>query len=164
MNLPGHLAVSALLTRRLSARGLAVLAGTVTPDVLDKGAQLSGLTPYGRTVGHSVLLWAWVAGLVALGRRRVPLASAFLLGGAVHLLTDFVDDLSEGLLFSGYVFSAWMGWPLTNPDMANLRVDALLGPMRGATTPLELLTVLACLAVMMRGGAFRSPPRGSRRS
>lgn len=151
MNLPGHLAVSALLTRRLSARGVAVLAGTLAPDVLDKGGLLIGLSVYGRTVGHSVLLWASLAALLALARQRATLASAFLLGGAAHLLTDLVDDLSEGLLFSGYVFSAWMGWPFTTPDMANVHLEPAFGPMPGASTPLEALTVLACVAMMVKG-------------
>ena len=150
MNLPGHLAVSGLLARRPRARAAAVLAGTLAPDLLDKGGKLLGLSVYGRTVGHSVLLWAAFAALVALGRRRVELASAFLLGGAAHLLADVVDDLSEGLLFSGYVFSAWMGWPFTNPDMANVQLEPVFGPLPGATTPIEALTLLVFVLVMVK--------------
>lgn len=155
MNPPGHLAVAYLTGRRRSlARWLPLVLGTVTPDVIDKTAQLIGVTPYGRTVGHSVLLWGWiaVAALIARGRGlgRGGWLVAFWLGGALHLMTDLVDDVVEGFSHSGWAFSAWMGWPWTNPDMWNLRVPHALGPWPGATTVLELLTVGACVIASYR--------------
>ncbi len=148
MNVAGHLAVSLLLGRRVGRASVSawapVLVGTLAPDVLDKAAMLARVTPYGRTVGHSLLLWAAAALAVRWARARGARAGWALgvaLGGAAHLVTDLVDDVVEGLSYSGYAFSGWMGWPWTNPDMLELRVPSLLGPHPGAPTALELLAI-----------------------
>ena len=65
MNVPGHLAAAYLLARlgaprvdRLRLERLGVLAlGALLPDLIDKPLMWIGATPYGRTVGHSLLLW-----------------------------------------------------------------------------------------------------------
>jgi len=68
----------------------------------------------------------------------------------VHLATDLVDDLVEGVQRSGYVFSAWLGWPWTNPDVMNVQVTPILGAGSFTTTLLEVLTVLLCAAMAYR--------------
>ncbi len=101
-------------------------------------------------MGHSAFVWALlgVVWLVAF-RRRAPETGArlgfVLLGALSHLGADLVDDAVEGLERSGYVFSAWFGWPFTNPDMWNVRSPHLFAPMAHAVTTLELATVAACL-------------------
>lgn len=161
VNPPGHLAVAYLLGRRRPGARLPRFAwlacGALVPDALDKSAMLLGLTPYGRTVGHSLVLWAsmltvwmWAAGL------RVPAASALGLvtaGGVSHLAADLVDDVVEGVERTGFVFSAWAGWPWTNPDMWSVRVDHLWPYARHATTSLELLTIAMTLGLLARDRA-----------
>ncbi|MCZ7685642.1 MAG: metal-dependent hydrolase [Sandaracinaceae bacterium] len=77
VNVPGHLASAYLLVGRGSApRSVATLApawlGALLPDLLDKPAMWSGITPYGRTVGHSLLLWASFLALWLLAGRAGP--------------------------------------------------------------------------------------------
>ena len=155
MNPAGHLAVSYLVARRRWAWG-PVLAGTFLPDVLDKSLMLAGVSQYGRTIGHSALLWGTVALLWMLAARlRLPtarLVGLVLLGGASHLAIDLVDDLVQGLESSGYVFSAWFGWPWTNPDMHPIRVAPLFVSRDSyRTTSLELATLVVCAIVVARG-------------
>lgn len=157
MNVPGHLAAAYFLARRGAPLRLRVLApvslGALLPDLIDKPMMWIGSTPYGRTVGHSLLLWgvAGVALALLLGvRARRVTAGYVLLGGFSHLVVDLLDDVAEGLERSGYAFSAWMGWPVTNPDMAYVRVPHWLEPMRHAVTALELATVAACLWHVLR--------------
>ncbi len=155
MTPPGHLAVGYLLSRRggpprVASRILPALLGTLVPDLVDKPAMWIGLTPYGRTVGHSAIVWAALslAWAVAFWRRSSAagtVAGFVLLGALSHLVIDLVDDIAEGLERSGYVFSAWFGWPFTNPDMWNIRSPHVLEPMAHAVTTLELVTVAACL-------------------
>jgi hypothetical protein len=126
------------------------MLGALLPDLVDKPALYLGLTPYGRTVGHGVLVWAllsvvWAVALWRRGSTAGALAGWVLLGGLSHLVIDLIDDVVEGLERSGYVFSAWFGWPLTNPDMWNVKSPHVLAPMAHAVTTLELVTVAACL-------------------
>lgn len=150
----GHLGAAYLLARRRPEeirRRLAPLAvGALAPDFLDKGAMLLDATPHGRTVGHSlVLLLGLVVGwrlLVALRGGHVALG-LFTLGVASHLAVDLVDDVAEGAVYGGYVFSGWMGWPLTDPDMLHVRVPHPEPSLRHALTGLELATVLNVLVL-----------------
>lgn len=155
MTPPGHLAVAYLLARRgVAAGGVRQLApvwmGALLPDLMDKNLQWLGVTPHGRTVGHSVIVWGAVgaAWLVLARRPRVP--GLVLLGGFSHLVTDLLDDVWEGLERSGYVFSGWFAWPLTHPDMWNVRCPHWLEPMPHAVTTLELATVAICLTHLAR--------------
>ncbi|HJL19537.1 MAG TPA: hypothetical protein RMH99_27995 [Sandaracinaceae bacterium LLY-WYZ-13_1] len=165
MNLAGHLATAYLVARRRRRvrwdRLGAVTVGAVAPDVIDKPVWLLGFSPYGRTVGHSLSLWggALVLWLVAGGARlRGARALGWLVaGGLSHLLVDLVDDLVEGFQMSGFAFSAWAGWPWTNPDMWSWRVPHLAATRAEGTTALELATVALCLAWMARD---RSLPGG----
>lgn len=151
---PGHLAVGYLVARgslpRLGSSVAPALLGALLPDLMDKPALWMGFTPYGRTVGHSAIVWALfsLAWVVAFRRRAsvsASIAGFVVLGGLSHLAIDLVDDVIEGLERSGYVFSAWFGWPFTNPDMWNVRSPHLLAPMAYAVTTLEVATVAACL-------------------
>lgn len=151
----GHLGVAYLVARRRPAhrsRRLAPLAfGVLLPDVLDKGAMMLGATPYGRTVGHSLLfLLALSLGWRLLVARRAGGHAALgllALGVASHLAVDLVDDVAEGAVYGGYVFSGWMGWPLTNPDMLSVRVPHPERYLPRAITGLELATVVSVLVL-----------------
>ena len=156
MNLPGHLAVAYVVGRGRLRRLAAVTVGSLVPDVIDKPLMLAGVTPYGRTVGHSLVFWGyavviWMAA-VTLRLRRAELLGGVVAGGLAHLAADLVDDVVEGFQSTGYAFSAWAGWPVTNPDMASWRVDPILALRRGpeVTTVLEIATVLAVVALAAR--------------
>jgi hypothetical protein len=158
VNLPGHLAVAYLVARRRPAARLSrlvpVTAGALLPDAVDKPAMFLGLTPYGRTVGHSLTFWslALLFWAVAAARRMraAPALALVVAGGWSHLFVDLVDDLVEGFQSAGYAFSAWAGWPYTNPDMWSWVVPHLSARRGEATTVLELLTVALCLGWAMR--------------
>jgi hypothetical protein len=158
VNLPGHLAVAYLVARRRPSRRLARLtplaAGALLPDAVDKPLMLLGFTPYGRTVGHSLFFWSFalLLWMVAAGRRVFGAAALGLLvaGGWSHLLADLVDDVVEGFQLTGYAFSAWAGWPHTDPDMWSWIVPHLSAHRAEGTTALELATVAVCLGWAMR--------------
>jgi hypothetical protein len=150
VNPPGHLAAAYFLARRARESRLRALAatsaGALLPDLVDKPAMWIGLTPHGRSVGHSLLFWGCALVLAfAAVRRRASIAALVVLGAFSHLVADLADDLAEGFERSGHAFSAWMGWPVTNPDMGYVAVPHLLGAAPHAPTTLELATVAACL-------------------
>lgn len=161
VNLSGHLAVAYLLGRRPADARLEragwIAGGAIVPDVIDKSAMLAGITPYGRTVGHSLSLWAlvllaWIWAR-ARGLSRAPKLGLVLLGGVSHLLVDLVDDVFEGFERTGYAFSAWAGWPHTDPDMWSVQVPHLWANMRHPTTTLELLTIGLLVLLLARDRA-----------
>lgn len=146
MNAPGHLAAAYFVGRGAApARLLPVALGALLPDLIDKPLLWLGFTPYGRTVGHSLLLWGSALLLWLALRRPQPWSSAILLGAFSHLAVDLIDDVVEGFERTGYAFSAWLGWPVTNPDMASVKVPHLLEAMPHAVTTLEVAIVAACL-------------------
>ncbi len=130
------------------------MVGTFLPDVLDKSLMLVGASPCGRSVGHSLVFWGTATLLfIILYAVRHPREStvwALVVGGWGHLVVDAVDDLFAGFEHSGYAFSAWAGWPWTNPDMWSWRVAPLLPTEGQPTTSLELAVLLVCTAVLVR--------------
>lgn len=160
MNGPGHVAVGVLFGSRHvgagdRARAIAVampwtVLGAVLPDAVDKSIQALGLSPYGRTIGHSVLVVALVALSAAVIARAAPRAAAVVAwiaaGMTTHLFADLLDDLEAGLRFTGYVYSAWQGWPLTNPDMSNVLVRRVTSPCDRCFTALEIATIALAVA------------------
>lgn len=166
MQITGHLALATLTHLRVGARTrLPYLAfGTLLPDLIDKSLWLAGFTVYGRSVGHSLLFWgAWVAlgRLVVRGRRPKgasgpsrPTAAweDVALGGALHLGADLADDVFDGLERSGALFSAWWGWPWTNPDMLGVWVEP------AATMPFVVSAYVSTWAVSTWAGVrLRAP-------
>lgn len=131
----GHLAVAYLAYRlfRSLAAGVvrpsltpgavfAVAVGSQFPDLIDKPlAWTFGVLPAGRSLGHSLLTLAVVAGVVwwltADSRWRTP-AVAFLFGWLAHSLSDLGPDTVAGLLAGDLGQLAWatyLAWPLLPP-------------------------------------------------
>ena len=132
-----------------------LLFGALLPDIIDKSLKFVGVYPWGRTVGHSVFVWAafhlvLTYLLFEASRSRetktrplwLPHLTFVSIGWISHFLADIADDFVQGLSCTGQVASAWMGWPLTNPDMHAVMV----GP-RGPDcfTGLEMAVVLMAL-------------------
>ena len=160
----GHVAAAylAVADRRhpVPSRLGAAVTGALLPDLIDKTAMWLGLTPYGRTVGHSLLLWvSAMLVVVFLPRsRRASSAASFCLvcGGISHLVGDLVDDAVEGVICSGIVASNWMSWPFSNPDMGAVRVAPLVDSGWRGMTVFELLVVLVASVVVVRRQQRRS--------
>jgi len=166
MNIPGHLAVGYLLAgdrtfgeswdTYVQYRLLPVSVGALSPDIIDKTLMLAGVYPWGRTVGHSLLVWALMlvawAVLHVVSKGETAGLGFFVLGGLSHLGADFLDDLVDGFHYTGYAFSAWFGYPLTNPDMWEWHTRGVVYPCRNCFTVLEIATVaLAWYAFWKRG-------------
>jgi hypothetical protein len=154
MSPAGHLAGAWFLSRRALGLEIPVFMGMLVPDLIDKWLLAMRLTPYGRTVGHSVLLWGAMTLLWALASmpRR---SAAFLLGGFAHLVIDLGDDVVDGFERSGYAFSAWLGFPITNPDLYEWRVPHLLPREIGHVTSIELATVAFAIVLATRSRMLR---------
>jgi hypothetical protein len=143
----GHVAVGILLVRRLQRFSLgrtavvALLVGTLTPDLLDKGLQWAEVYPWGRTWGHSLVgnlglaalavsLWllaraTTLAGTNAL-RTTAALLACLAVGQWSHLVADLWADLEQGAIDTGYLWSAWLAWPWLTADDLPCRVSPWL--------------------------------------
>ncbi len=160
----GHLATSYLLghtTSRLShtplsLNVLACLAGGLLPDLIDKPLLLLQYTPYGRSVGHSMLstllvcVVAAATVLVASRRGHTHTSNTILAlatGWFAHLGIDFVDDTVGSFLFTGQLFTAWMGWPYLTPDDWDIKGPLLGIRCHGCITPLEWCSLAAALSI-----------------
>ena len=163
VNPSGHIAAAFLVSRRPSSAAprrpalAAACLGALLPDMVDKTAMLTGVTPYGRTVGHSLTLWSFTLGLALVATATAPEASRtraltyLCAGGLSHLAVDLVDDVVEGFERSGWAFSGWLGWPHSTPDDFMIAVPHALesNPMtRSFPTSLELLFVLGTVGLI----------------
>ncbi|MFU8803935.1 MAG: metal-dependent hydrolase, partial [Bradymonadaceae bacterium] len=145
MLIPGHLSIGYLLVAgRANALGrrphlytelLPALIGTLTPDLLDKPMMYLGLTPYGRTVGHSLVLLVLATLVWALASQRKWIATTALgwwtVGIASHHVADFVNDI----IYSGNVITAWFMWPYRTPDDWRWKIEMVLFPCHSCYTP-----------------------------
>lgn len=167
MYIPGHLAVGWLCARASTGERTPrlwfwrvlcpSLLGALTPDLLDKSYYILRISPYGRTIGHSIALWLAV-GIVLWGvgraRQGHPLQVVFRwwwVGACSHLLADACNDLVGGLSHSYYIWSGWWAWPLATPDHFEVRVwKTLFEPCRGCTSALEWAVLALALVSMSR--------------
>jgi hypothetical protein len=132
-----------------------MVLGSLLPDLLDKALKLAHVYPWGRTVGHSAILWAVMPTLTLLliGRwvwtrratwRSAPLPPAIAilvgicLGGGLHMAGDLLADVERGWVFRGVAVSWWFGWPWMNPD----QVIFACGPARHLPSLPSVLEVL----------------------
>ena len=145
--------VYTLLRRHTGERpaGAAVLAltlGTQFPDLVDKPLGWTiGVLPGGRSLAHSLLTTAVIAGAVlALAhrvRRRVA-GLAFLLGVVLHLLGDALYPALRGET-GELSFLLWPVLPMPEPELAQ-RFTAHLGAVEpGPQFAFELLLAVGAL-------------------
>jgi len=148
--------------RWLRGRGRAVLAalliGSLLPDMIDKSLMLVGTTPYGRSIGHSLLFFALLCLIALVFRARRAAArdvvAALAFGVCTHLIFDLLADLESGMLLSGRTFSAWFAWPWWTPDDAVVFVEPCLAHRtslrRMPVTVLEIVSVVVAYLVVHR--------------
>ena len=163
MYIPGHIAIGYLivagpaLARRVHINPTTALfpalLGTLTPDIIDKTLQLTPFTPFGRTIAHSllvfaslILLWKLATLLRLLRPGGATIVGWWLAGYGSHLIVDLINDLFRGLEHTGYLFSAWIGWPFTNPDMHQLQWP-VENPCQHCYSSLEIGLLAMTLAV-----------------
>lgn len=149
----GYLAYT-VLRRRVGERpaGLAVVAlavGTQFPDLVDKPLGWTvGLLPGGRSLAHSLLTLAVLAGAVLALARRVrhrAVGRAFLVGVALHLAGDSLYPALRGE-FGDLTFLLWPVLPMPEPELAQSFSAHVAVVEPGPTFVFELLLVAAALA------------------
>lgn len=125
---------------------VAVCAASL-PDLIDKPLWLVGVTPVGRTLGHSllgVLVIGGGIGAIARWRGRSELAIAVLVGYSSHVVADVPWHVFAGTVSElGFLL-----WPIT-------RTPAYTGikPI-GTAFGVELTTLWVEVVLFVAGGAF----------
>lgn len=112
----GYLAFSVL--RRVSGNPptaeavVAVLFGSLAPDLADKPLVALGVLDYGRSMFHSLFTMGVVVGLAAVFARtrgRTALCRPFALGYGSHVAVDFADEVIGGYWGIDTAFLFWPG-------------------------------------------------------
>ena len=116
-----HLAAGYLvysIVERVRGRGLtvgtvvAVLVGSIGPDLIDKPLTWVGVLGYGRSFAHSLFTTTALLGVAFLLARRVDrsdLSVAFAAGYLSHILVDMFGEVFGSL---PYVDTAFLFWPV----------------------------------------------------
>lgn len=162
MQVTGHLSVALLCMQahRPWTRPVlgAALLGALLPDMIDKPIWLLNGSLYGRTIGHSLLVWTPLA-LIMLSpwfMLRIPPARqrwwmGLMVGVWSHFVADGCDDVIKGLLSNGYVYTSWGLWPLHTPDHYALWLEPWVAHVRDhSMTPLEGLAIGWALSLAAR--------------
>jgi len=173
-----YVAYAALTRRPLPARWalVPVAIGSQFPDLIDKPLAYVGVLASGRSVAHSLLVAALVAGCVtwgayALDRRRpayrwveqlsAVTPAAFAIGYLSHLVGDSLGPLHVG----AYAELTYLGWPLLAPpqyagDSVAPWVRLLeLYQQPGTHPQLSLIVTALLVFVALRVWAYRGAPR-----
>lgn len=222
---PGHLALGIHLVRRLPglasghAATAALLIGTLTPDLIDKTLQWTGVYPWGRTWGHSLVgnlvlaaiaVTFWILAQFSTPAAATParqgvehlptpasgqqvvestadsdstrapaqlspppqsqnvddfhaqapeaapgstrpntlrttaaLLTCLCVGQWSHLVADIWNDLEQGAMNTGYLWSAWMAWPWMTPDDLPCTIPPWLPGRRWITFSEAFVVILA---------------------
>ncbi len=158
MTPPGHLAMAYFAVRQTAPDrvrpGVAALAmlGALLPDFIDKTLLVVGVFPWGRTVGHSLIVWALLGGILTIAfatLRPWPPARGLGIGVGSHFVADAVDDVFAGFLQTSYPLTSWFAWPVANPDQWEWRVLPLLRRPETIPTMLEIAAVTAVVMFMV---------------
>lgn len=97
---------------------LPALAGSVTPDAIDKSLQFFELAEHSRSLGHSLIFLVAIAAIwKLLEGRRISWAQPFgwfVAGVASHFFIDLLNDAFRGFEGRGFVFTGWPIWPVAD--------------------------------------------------
>lgn len=132
----------------------AAVVGSTVPDLVDQPLYLAGVTPVGRTVGHSLLFALPAVALVwTLTRRRDTdrLGVAFAVGYGSHVAADVPWHLLAG----DYRELGFLLWPVTEmPEYSGVKpIGTVPGLGLEATTLwLEAVVFVAGIALWWADG------------
>jgi hypothetical protein len=175
MQFVGHVAAGALAgagvahLKRKPPKLLAILLpaalGGITPDLVDKTIFGLEASVYGRTVGHSLvvflgLVMCWFLLRKMRAHSLCGVIGYWALGIATHLAGDLADDALQGLLHGGHVTASWYAWPLATPYAWVVRNPSPLGVWPWAMTPLEAAVWGGALAWLALAGYRALRTRG----
>ena len=125
---------------------VAIVAATL-PDLIDQPLWHAGVTPVGRTIGHSLLGALPLIVLVwLLARRwdRPTLGVAFAIGYASHLAADVPWHVLAG----DYHELGFLLWPITHmPPYSGVKHLVTVGDLEVTTLALEAVIFLAGVAL-----------------
>ena len=133
MYVPGHIAFSylSITPSSLSARQNELVLwllwfGSLLPDLIDKPIKILGFTPYGRTIGHSLIVtisFLLLTKALQIYRSRYAFSASWIMIGFVsHMIADLYNDVGQGFSQSGYIFNSWFLWPWKTPDDFDIKV------------------------------------------
>jgi len=112
MILFGHIGITVFLGNLLSLALLYVFMGSVSPDLIDKPLQISGLVGSGRFIGHTLFMGLVIAGIIHLITRKKLFSLSFLFGYFVHLLEDASHFVPWFYPFVNYSFPSYSFGPV----------------------------------------------------
>jgi hypothetical protein len=141
---------------------LALAVGTQFPDLVDKPLSHWGVLVSGRSLGHSVLLFLPLSGVVwwvAKRTRRREQGVAFLVGVVSHLVADSYRVALRG----EWAKLTHLLYPVTTPiDYPSDQVSPLLRVLRYYATPEVTveIAVIVLVLVLLTWQLWRvSPPK-----
>ncbi|AXR78601.1 metal-dependent hydrolase [Natrarchaeobaculum sulfurireducens] len=134
-----------------SPAAVAVVAATL-PDLLDQPLYHAGITPVGRTIGHSLLFAVPLVALVWLVARRrgqSRLAVAFAIGYGSHIAADVPWHVLAG----DYHELGFLLWPVTPmPAYSGVKTLGTVGGLEVTTLWLEAVIFVGGVALWWADG------------
>lgn len=132
---------------------LALVGGALLPDLLDQPLYHLGVTPSGRTIGHSLLLLGPVAVAGALVVRRSARPDGVGAGFAVGLLSHPVADATFPLLLGRLDELGFLLWPTTySPPYVGNKPLFDAGPLTVTTLWVDVLVLALGVVAWVRDG------------
>ena len=111
----GHIGITLLFGTLLSLSILALIIGSMIPDIIDKPLQLLGITSSGRFIGHTLFMGLIVSGISFLILRKKFVSISLLFGVWFHLLQDAMDFVPWFYPFVNYTFPVYNFGPKFTP-------------------------------------------------
>ncbi len=129
---------------------LVAVTAAVLPDLIDQTLYRTGITPVGRTMGHSLLFAVPVVLAVwALTRRRPQVGIAFAIGYLSHI----VADIPWHVLAGDFHELGFLLWPITPmPSYEGTKTIATVAGIEITTTWPEVLLLIGGVALWWRDG------------
>ena len=130
-----------------SAPAVVAIVAAAIPDLLDQPLYHAGITPVGRTIGHSLLFAIPVVALVwfvASRRGQRRLGVAFAIGYGSHVATDIPWHVLAG----DFHELGFLLWPITPmPAYSGVKTLGTVGGLEATTLWLEAVIFVGGIAL-----------------